>query len=212
MDADPGYDLAPPPPELLGIIAAAVQSAGRARQSQFELLPPSPRSVVMLGDSITEGGLWNEWFPGLPIVNRGISGDTIDGLEARLGAALIEPSVVAVLIGTNDVAPLGSVADPEAVAEAFEQLLGHVLQQSPNARVIVQSVMPRTPDLVSVLTELNTCYRASAERHGATYLDLWPSLAGNRGELRREFTRDGLHLTGVGYRTWVETLRPVLTL
>jgi hypothetical protein len=32
--------------------------------------------VVFLGDSITAGGAWHEWFPDVPVVNRGIDGDT----------------------------------------------------------------------------------------------------------------------------------------
>jgi len=43
-------------------------------------------SVVLLGDSITQG--WGEdfsyWFPGMKIANRGISGDTSRGVLIRL--------------------------------------------------------------------------------------------------------------------------------
>ena len=43
-------------------------------------------AVVMLGDSITQG--WGDdfsgWFPGMKVVNRGISGDTSRGVLIRL--------------------------------------------------------------------------------------------------------------------------------
>jgi len=43
--------------------------------------------VVMLGDSITEGADWRELFPDVRILNRGISGDTSDGIVRSLDAA-----------------------------------------------------------------------------------------------------------------------------
>src|SRR6185369_6092309 len=36
--------------------------------------------VVMVGDSITDGADWGEMFPGVSIANRGIDGDTTDGV------------------------------------------------------------------------------------------------------------------------------------
>ena len=55
-----------------------------ARVSFFSSYPPPGDSIVMLGDSITEGGEWVELFPGTPVRNRGIGGDTTTGLLARL--------------------------------------------------------------------------------------------------------------------------------
>src|SRR5258708_35404443 len=36
-------------------------------------------SVVVIGDSITDGAEWGEMFPGAAIANRGIDGDTTHG-------------------------------------------------------------------------------------------------------------------------------------
>jgi lysophospholipase L1-like esterase len=202
--------LPPPPPEFIGLIQMVVRAQGAARRTQFDVLPPSPGATIMLGDSITEGGLWNEWFPELAIVNRGIAGDTVPGIRARLADALGGPRLVNVLVGTNDIAPLGGTSDVDAVASDFEQLLGEIVRQAPGARIVVNSVMPRSPELAATLTELNLRYRAAAEARSVEYLDLWPALAGDDGELRREFTPDGIHLTGAGYRAWAAALRLVL--
>jgi hypothetical protein len=40
----------------------------------FESYPLQSEDIVMLGDSIKQGGEWIELFPALPIRNRGISG------------------------------------------------------------------------------------------------------------------------------------------
>jgi hypothetical protein len=39
---------------------------------------PGTVDVVMLGDSITEGVDWHEFFLGVKILNRGISGDSFE--------------------------------------------------------------------------------------------------------------------------------------
>jgi acyl-CoA thioesterase I len=51
---------------------------GRYHQANEELKRQGgdPRRVVFLGDSITDGWRLNEYFPGKPYVNRGISGQT----------------------------------------------------------------------------------------------------------------------------------------
>jgi lysophospholipase L1-like esterase len=43
----------------------------------------------------------------------------------------------------------------------------------------------------------------------ATNVDLWPALSDGRGGLRAEFTPDKLHLNGLGYAEWVDTLSPI---
>lgn len=89
--------------------------------------------------------------------------------------------------------------------------------ESPTTRLYVQSVMPvnndfrRYKNLVGregVIPHLNRRLEDIATRHGAVYVDLWPALAdAGTGKLRREFTNDGLHLTGKGYAAWVGLLK-----
>ena len=72
------------------------------KRTQFAELVPQPKAVVMLGDSITEGGIWNEWFPNQNILNRGIGGETAPQVLARTHTAISEPKAVFLLKGTND--------------------------------------------------------------------------------------------------------------
>ena len=48
----------------------------RARSDLFRQFA-GDADVVMLGDSNTEGVDWHELFPGVRLLNRGISGDTV---------------------------------------------------------------------------------------------------------------------------------------
>jgi lysophospholipase L1-like esterase len=65
--------------------------------------------VVFFGDSITDN--WSKagyggFFPGKPYVNRGIGGQTTSQMLVRFRADVLalDPDVVVILAGTNDVA------------------------------------------------------------------------------------------------------------
>src|SRR5882724_2002518 len=62
--------------------------------------------VVFYGDSITDGWRLNEYFPGKSYVNRGISGQTTAQMLVRFRQDVIalQPKVLVVLAGTNDIA------------------------------------------------------------------------------------------------------------
>jgi hypothetical protein len=59
--------------------------------------------IVMLGDSLTEMGIWDEMLQGLSVVNRGIAGDDSAGVLRRLPEVLgRNPRVLCLEIGSND--------------------------------------------------------------------------------------------------------------
>jgi integrase len=58
--------------------------------------------------------------------------------------------------------------------------------------------------------EDRTIIKPGTDAAGATYIDLWPALAGWNRATRKEFRRDDLHLNGPGYAAWVKELRPHL--
>src|SRR5699024_7028471 len=53
------------------------------RKNLFELLPNEKKEIIFLGDSITDGNEWAEYFGSQRIKNRGISGDVTDGVLYR---------------------------------------------------------------------------------------------------------------------------------
>src|ERR1700756_1768554 len=78
------------------------------KNADAKLGPPAAgeNRVVFMGDSITEGWHLDESFPGKPYVNRGISGQTTPQmvLRFRQDAVHLQPKVVVILAGTNDIA------------------------------------------------------------------------------------------------------------
>ena len=73
------------------------------RLSQFEALSATHAAVVFVGDSITEGGLWSEWLPGVDVINRGISGNTTQDILDRMPHIVsVKPDKLFLMIGVND--------------------------------------------------------------------------------------------------------------
>lgn len=184
---------------------------GRSRAmkaSHFEQLERRGGEIVFLGDSITEGGQWHEWFPDLAVANRGIGGDTTTGVLKRLHtAAAGPPSAVFLLIGTND---LSLQYPTEEIAANVDRIVTAIRADGLDTQIILQSVMPRKAERREHIQELNDRYRQIAHAHGIRFLDLWPALADEDGALNRAFTSDDLHLNGAGYRAWINLLRPVV--
>jgi len=180
------------------------------RRSQFAELPKAPDRVVFLGDSITEGGLWDEWFADLPTLNRGIGGDTVGGVLERLDSSVHAPRAVSLLIGTNDLAGLGRSHRVDDIARQIDTLLSSIRVIAPDAPLLVHGVMPRSKSLADEIQQLNVRIEQLAAQHSAEFIDLWPALVGPDRALRKDLTGDGVHLNGAGYRTWIDILRPHL--
>ncbi|THG30023.1 GDSL-type esterase/lipase family protein [Naasia lichenicola] len=180
-----------------------------ARRDQFEATGAQANRIVFLGDSISEFGNWDEWFPDAPVLNRGIGGETSGMVLDRLDSAIGTPLGVFLLIGTNDL----TAALPEPlIVHTVGRILDGIERRAPGTPVWVQSVMPRSAkfrdELDSINGRLQTLVTERPDH--IRYLDLWPALSTADGALRNEFTRDHLHLNGEGYRAWTDVLRPIV--
>src|SRR4051812_7322100 len=109
--------------------------------------------VVFLGDSLTERGEWWELLD-RPVANRGISGDTVAGVRARLDDIVaLSPRVLFVLIRVND---LLSGTPPEALAVRHTALVVELRRRLPRTRIVVESLLPIREDLVAFEVPLTT--------------------------------------------------------
>jgi lysophospholipase L1-like esterase len=205
MNSDRTYSVVIP---MLRFLVKGRMGAGR--RHYFDAVPVPPRRVLFLGDSLTEGGLWADFFPELPASNRGIGGEATYDLAERLDSAVNDPLAVSLQIGTNDLHGPRDRRDGAQVAARTDQIVGRIRELAPASPVLLNSVLPRTELFAARIRALNEDYRAVAARHGATYVDLWPTFADASGAMKKEYTRDGLHLTPAGYLAWADVLRPHL--
>jgi lysophospholipase L1-like esterase len=164
--------------------------------------------TAFVGDSLTEGGRWQEWFPDVEAINLGVGADTTEGLIDRLDqVAEYDPDTVVLLIGTNDVANRRAV---EQVVRNIETILVNLRAALPDARILVQSVLPRGAEYAEFVKEINRHVWQFAATVKAHYLDLWPVMALEDGELNPAYSQDRLHLNDAGYQAWLSELVPAL--
>lgn len=188
------------------------------RKTLFELLPDTKNEIIFLGNSITDGSEWSELLQNPRVKNRGISGDTSEGVLARLyQITRAEPAKVFLLIGIND---LAKNISPDTVYVNICKIVSTITVKSPKTKVYVQSILPvnntfktfsghtsRTPQV----KELNERLRNICPRLGATYVDLFSELKNTNDDLLNPmYTNDGLHLLGEGYLAWLKVIQPYL--
>ncbi|MCM1377112.1 MAG: GDSL-type esterase/lipase family protein [Clostridium sp.] len=203
---------------LLPISAKAESDYWKQRTSLFEVLPIDSCDIVFLGNSITDGGEFHELLDQSDVKNRGIQSDVINGVRKRLDQITRwHPRKIFLLIGINDVSH-GLSADQ--LADRYEQLVKDIRTQSPDTKLYIQSLMPinnsfkRYKALIgkeNVIQALNFRLKEIASRYDSEYIDLWPALEDkSSGRLIRDYTFDGLHLNGKGYKAWMELIKPYL--
>jgi len=189
------------------LLAAAIapRFIGAARAA-----PPPPvanPTVALLGDSITEGGLWANYFPNQRVLNLGVSGDTTEGMLLRLGPLLAaRPPKVFVMAGIND---LLRGRAPDEVFATYRQIVSEL--DGGGRKVFVESTLHVTQPVDLAINEkvarLNSQLRGLCEQgRRCTFVDMNSTLAPG-GQLTREFTGDGLHLNQAGYEAWFAALK-----
>lgn len=186
------------------------------RVSLFEFLPVFEDDIIFMGNSITDGGEFSELLQMPNVKNRGISSDVMSGVEKRLEQVLRgKPKKLFLLIGINDVAHKLTV---DQLAARYSKLVKRIRELSPSTRVYLQSVMPVNNDFgryktlygkEQTIKRFNERIARIADEEGCVFIDLTPALADPKtGKLQRKFTNDGLHLTGAGYKAWIEVVEP----
>ena len=183
------------------------------RYSLFESLPRTPGKIIMLGNSITNGGNWSELFNNPNIINRGISGDNTFGILNRLGEIVsFQPDKVFLLIGIND---LSRETPVEVILNNYRRIVAQIKQESPETRIYVQSLFPtnnefdhfpRAQNKDNEIRAVNIGIEEIAIEYGVTFIDLYPHFLDEEGKLGKKYTNDGLHLMGEGYVKWAEIL------
>ena len=164
--------------------------------------PPAPgeNRVVFMGDSITQG--WNlaQSFPGKPYINRGISGQTTTQMLLRFRQDVIdlEPKVVVILGGTNDVAENTGPISPEQTEGDIESMAQ--LAKANNIVPVICSILPSNgfgwhPGMEPApkIAAINEWLRNYSDEHHYVYVDFYDAMKNAQGGLPPNLSRDGVH-------------------
>src|SRR5437899_2138712 len=191
----------------------------RYREANTKVTAPAKdeQRVVFMGDSITD--MWalprfGGFFPGKPYIDRGISGQTTPQmlLRFRTDVIALQPKVVVILAGTNDIA--GNTG-PISLEETEGDLASMAeLARANGIHVVLSSVMPvsnygrdRDGNALDVrvkrppekMLALNVWIKKYAEENGHVYLDYFSAMVDEHGLLKKELSEDGLHPNSAGY-------------
>jgi len=183
----------------------------RFKEADLKLAPPAAgeNRVVFMGDSITEGWHFDGpkgLFPGKPYINRGISGQTTPQMVLRFRQDVIalQPKVVVILAGINDIA--GNTG-PETMEEIEGNLISMAeLATANHIRVVLCSVMPAfdfpwRPGLAPAakVVALNEWIKGYAAAKGYVYVDYHTAMKDDRDGLPAKLSGDGVHPNPAGY-------------
>lgn len=179
---------------------------------------PPQNLTILAGDSLSL------WFPPdlLPEdrnwLNQGISGETSDGLLKRIDLFdRTQPEIILVMIGINDL--IRGVGDEEILANQT-QIIRYLHRKHPDTEIVLQSILPHGGEeatwegrekLLAIpnsrIRKLNEELEKIANQQGIQYLNLHPLFTNKQGDMRREFSTDGLHLNPQGYLIWRTALQ-----
>lgn len=213
------------------------QMADRAALPQVKLL--------FVGDSITDfwllhdnpwvqgqkfgGAVWDASFatPGSAnfALNIGISGDRTEHVLYRLlpraegglgqmDAPGLDPEFIVLMIGINNTwAPEQPVQ--ESVFAGASAVLAALQSRKPNARIILQSLLPlaeagQNRDIVQPVNARLQALAESRPGHCVIYLDLYSSFMDGSGAQIGAYFNDGIHPNEAGYRVWRDRLLEAL--
>lgn len=180
----------------------------KTANTKLEAPADSENRVVFMGNSITE--MWKdahpEFFTDNPYVNRGIGGQTTPQMLLRFRQDVIDlnPKVVVILAGTNDIA--GNTG-PMTLEQIHDNILSMVeLAKANGIKPIVCSVLPAydypwrpglNPNIK--IPKLNALLKDMAKAQDVMYLDYFSEMADDRNGMPSELTTDEVHVTKAGY-------------
>ncbi|EMG33015.1 SGNH/GDSL hydrolase family protein [Streptococcus oralis] len=186
--------------------------------NQVSVLEPD---IIFIGDSIVEYYPLQELFGvAKTIVNRGIRGYQTGLLLENLDAHLYGDAVdqIVLLIGTNDIGKDISIND---ALDNLERVIQSIARDYPLSQIKLLSILPvnegeRYKQTVYIRTnekirEWNQAYEALASAYmQVDFVPVYDSLTDTEGQLKKDYTTDGLHLSVAGYQVLSEALKGVL--
>ena len=198
---------------------------------RFRRLNPfvKPGQILFVGSSLMEQFPIYEFMQDfdLPctIYNRGVGGFTTIELLENMDVCVyaLRPAHIFINIGTNDLN--GPDYRQEELIQRYAQILRGIREHLPEAKLfllayypvntVVGSRIPYMKELLQYRTNArikaaNEAVRALAERFGARFLDLNGPLYDEQGELKAEYTIEGMHMYANGYQPVLEQLLPLL--
>jgi lysophospholipase L1-like esterase len=185
------------------------------RVALFEKEPVVKKKIMMVGNSITDGGDWKKLLSDSTVINRGISGDVTFGVLNRMEDIVKrKPSKIFLLIGIND---LSRNTPDEVILENLFTIISQIKSGSPKTKIFVQSILPTNESFKnfppafrgkgSHIITINTQLKRGVKKGKYKFIDLYTKFSDKEGTMDANYSTDGLHLNALGYQHWISILR-----
>ena len=183
--------------------------------NQISVIEPD---IIFIGDSIVE------YFPlqellgtTKTIVNRGIrgyqTGLLLDNLDAHLYGDAVDQIVL--LIGTNDI---GKDIPMSQTLTNLESVIQTISRDYPLSQIKLVSILPvnegedfKQTVYIRTNEKIKACNQAYQDLASAymqvEFVPVFENLLDQKGQLKSDFTTDGLHLSVSGYQALSSTLK-----
>ena len=177
--------------------------------------------ILFIGDSIVEYYPLQELFgSSKTIVNRGIrgyqTGLLLENLDAHLYSGAVDKIVL--LIGTNDI---GKDVPVNEALNNLEAIIQSIARDYPLTEIKLLSILPvnegeeykqtvyiRTNEKIQ---NWNQAYQELASAYmQVEFVPVFDYLTDQAGQLKKEYTTDGLHLSVAGYQVLTKALKDYL--
>ena len=183
--------------------------------NQISVIEPD---IIFIGDSIIEYYPLQELLgTSKTIVNRGIRGYQTGLLQENLDAHLYGDAVdqIVLLIGTNDI---GNDIPMSQALTNLESVIQSISRDYPLSQIKLVSILPvnestdfkqtvyiRTNEKIKAW---NQAYQDLASAYmQVEFVPVFENLLDHEGQLKSDFTTDGLHLSVSGYQALSSTLK-----
>ena len=176
--------------------------------------------VVFMGDSITEewGRLSPDFFQPTHYINRGIGGQTTPQMLLRFKQDVINlnPAIVFILAGTNDIAGNTGPANQEMITNNIFSMAE--LSICFNIKVVLSSILPvdkypwadHIKEVPETISKINQQLKLFSQKHDTLYIDYYSFMVGENRGLKKEYTTDGVHLNKKGYDVMSSLVQDIL--
>ncbi len=191
------------------------------RVARFRQENAAARNIVFVGSSHVEGFDFDKYLPGRRILNRGISSDHIGvdgrGVLGRLEESVFDcnPGFVLLENGVNDLGDLWRTGKPslDEIEAAYRKVVDQIRARRPDVPLVIVGLFPtrdRYAGLQPLIVEFNRRLVRIAADAKCPFMDVYKPFADDEGLLRKDYSRDGLHLSDAGYRQWAELVEKAL--
>ena len=160
---------------------------------------------------------WKQNFFGWNAGNFGWGADRTQNILWRLEHGELDgvnPKIVVVLAGTNNVGPQARDARTTAeIARGVKAIVDLCRQKAPNATIVLTAVFPRYDNVEALPTidRINRQLATFADGRRVRFLNINSRLVNPDGTLVDGVLneRDKLHPTLKGYQIWADSMKPI---